>query len=141
MKVTVTSMKKKIVVVGAGITGVSIAWHLAHLEFEATIIEQNLPASGATGSAFGWLTGAVCDDAPDVLLRHAALADWHRLEEQIPELQINWHGSLKYGLTSQPHLPDERLLNRAGIASLEPGLLFPSTRSPLCCKRRRRRCH
>ncbi|MFL6615810.1 MAG: NAD(P)/FAD-dependent oxidoreductase [Pantoea agglomerans] len=118
-------MKKRIVVVGAGITGVSIAWHLAHLEFEVTIIEQDVPASGATGSAFGWLTGVVGDDAPDVILRRAALADWHRLEEHIPELQINWSGSLKYGPTSQGRLPDERLLDRAEIASIEPGLLFP----------------
>lgn len=119
------AMKKRIVVVGAGITGASIAWHLAQLEFNVTVIEQNVPASGATGSAFGWLTGAVSDDAPDVLLRRAALADWRRLEEQIPELQINWSGSLKYGPASQACLPGECLLQRAGIASLEPALKVP----------------
>ncbi|CAI1701952.1 D-amino acid dehydrogenase small subunit [Serratia quinivorans] len=133
-KVTVASMKKKIVVVGAGITGVSIAWHLANLEFDVTIIEQNMPASGATGSAFGWLTGVVCDDAPDVLLRRAALADWHRLEEQIPELQINWSGSLKYGARSQACLPDERLLDRAGIANLEPALALPPAEARYAAK-------
>nr|WP_255212428.1 FAD-dependent oxidoreductase [Cedecea neteri] len=37
-------MKKRIVVVGAGIVGVSIAWHLARLEFDVTIIEKNEPA-------------------------------------------------------------------------------------------------
>jgi glycine/D-amino acid oxidase-like deaminating enzyme len=124
-KVTVATMKKKVVVVGAGITGASIAWHLAQLEFNVTVVEQNVPASGATGSAFGWLTGEVCDDAPDVLLRRAALADWHRLEESVPELQINWSGSLKYGATSQARLSGERLLHRAEIASLEPALIFP----------------
>lgn len=51
--------KKRIVIVGAGITGVSIAWHLAHREFDVTLVEQDMPVSGATGSAFGWLTGVV----------------------------------------------------------------------------------
>ncbi|WP_172570093.1 FAD-binding oxidoreductase [Cedecea sp. FDAARGOS_727] len=131
---TLGSMKKMIVVVGAGIVGASIAWHLACLEFDVTIIEQNEPASGATGSAFGWLTGAVSDDAPDVLLRRAALADWHRLEEQIPELQINWSGSLKYGATPQACLPDESLLRRAGVASLEPALLRPPSEARYAAK-------
>jgi glycine/D-amino acid oxidase-like deaminating enzyme len=58
-------------------------------EFDVTIVEQHTPASGATGSVFGWLTGVVRDDAADVFLRRAALADWHRLEKIIPELQIN----------------------------------------------------
>ncbi|QAV47542.1 FAD-binding oxidoreductase (plasmid) [Pantoea agglomerans] len=133
-KVTVVSMKKRIVIVGAGITGASIAWHLAHLEFDVTVIEQNMPASGATGSAFGWLTGVVCDDAPDVLLRRAALEDWHRLEEQIPELQINWGGSLKYGATSQACLPEERLLDTAEIASLEPALVLPPSEARYAAK-------
>lgn len=117
--------KKRIVVVGAGITGASIAWHLAHLEFDVTIVEQDTPASGATGSAFGWLTGVVKDDAADVILRRSALADWHRLEEKIPELQINWSGSLRYGETSGVFMQDESLLHSAEIARIEPALVNP----------------
>lgn len=128
------SIKKRIVVVGAGITGASIAWHLAHLEFDVTIIEQNMPASGATGSAFGWLTSVVSDDAPDVLLRRAAFADWHRLEEHIPELQINWCGSLNYGEASQASLLDERILHSAAIAHLEPALVFPPSEARFVAK-------
>ncbi|WP_366511598.1 NAD(P)/FAD-dependent oxidoreductase [Cedecea davisae] len=131
---TMGSMKKRIVVVGAGIVGVSIAWHLSRLEFDVTIIEQNEPASGATGSAFGWLTGAVSDDAPDVFLRRAALADWQWLEAQIPELQINWSGSLKYGATPQACLPGESLLHRDGVAYLEPALLLPPSKARYAAK-------
>lgn len=126
--------KKRIVVVGAGITGASIAWHLAHLEFEVTIVEQDMPASGATGSAFGWLTAVVKDDAADVLLRRAALADWHRLEEKIPELQINWSGSLSYGVTSGCFVEDETLLNSAEIARLEPALVNPPEQASYAAK-------
>lgn len=126
--------KKRIVVVGAGITGASIAWHLAHLEFDVTIVEENEPASGATGSAFGWLTGVVNDDAADVFLRRAALADWHRLEEKIPELQINWRGSLKYGETSGCCMKDETLLHSAEIARLEPALVNPPEQARYAAK-------
>lgn len=133
-KAAVVRLKKRIVVVGAGITGASIAWHLAQLEYDIVIIEQNEPASGATGSAFGWLTGAVSDDAPDVFLRRAALADWHRLEEQIQGLQINWCGSLKYDAIPQACLPDEHLLHRAEIASLEPALIVPPSAARYAAK-------
>ncbi len=126
--------KKKIVVVGAGITGASIAWHLAHLEYEVTIVEQDMPASGATGSAFGWLTAVVKDDAADVLLRRAALADWHRLEEKIPELQIKWSGSLSYGETSGFFAEDETLLHNAEIARLEPALVNPPEQARYAAK-------
>lgn len=126
--------KKRIVVVGAGITGASIAWHLVHLEFEVTIVEQDMPASGATGSAFGWLTGVVKDDAADVLLRRAALADWHRLEEKLPELQINWSGSLSYGETSGFFAEDESLLHSAEIARLEPALVNPPEQARYAAK-------
>lgn len=77
-----------------------------------------MPASGATGSAFGWLTGVVKDDAIDVFIRRIALVDWHRLEEYIPELHINWSDSLTYGTASGSCLHDERLLHKAEIARL-----------------------
>ncbi|MEH0885390.1 FAD-binding oxidoreductase [Enterobacter sp. UNJFSC 003] len=126
--------KKRIVVVGAGITGVSIAWHIAHREFDVTLVEQDVPASGATGSAFGWLTGAVRDDAADVFIRRIALADWHRLEEHIPELHIKWSGSLSYGAASESCLQDERLLDKAEIARLEPGLSDPPSQARYAAK-------
>jgi glycine/D-amino acid oxidase-like deaminating enzyme len=132
-KGTVTH-KKRIVVVGAGITGVSIAWHLAHSEFDVTLVEQDMPASGATGSAFGWLTGVVKDDAADVFIRRIALADWHRLEEHIPELNIKWSGSLTYGAASGSCLQDECLLHKAEIARLEPAFNNPPSEARYAAK-------
>lgn len=67
----------------------------------------------------------VKDDAADVFLRRAALADWHRFEEKIPELQINWSGSLKFGDKSVVAMHDETHLRRAEIAKLEPALVNP----------------
>lgn len=93
-----------------------------------------MPASGATGSAFGWLTGVVKDDAADVFIRRIALADWHRLEEHIPELHIKWSGSLTYGVASGSFLQDERLLHKAEIARLEPALNNPPSEARYAAK-------
>ncbi|EKI0251363.1 FAD-binding oxidoreductase [Enterobacter asburiae] len=126
--------KKRIVVVGAGITGVSIAWHLAHSDFDVTLVEQDMPASGATGSAFGWLTGVVMDDAADVFIRRIALADWHRLEEHIPELHIQWSGSLSYGAASGSCRQGERLIDKAEITRLVPALKNPPSQARYAAK-------
>lgn len=117
--------KKRIIIVGAGIIGASIAWHLVRRGLEVTVIEKDEPAAGATGSAFGWITSAVSDDAPDMPLRRAAVTDWHRLEEDIPELRINWTGSLKYTSESGNNLPGEVILQRPAISHLEPALGSP----------------
>lgn len=126
--------KKRIVVVGAGIAGVSIAWHLAHGDFDVTLVEQDMPASGATGSAFGWLTGVVNDDAADVFIRRIALADWHRLEEHIPELHIQWSGSLSYGAASGSCRQGERLLDKTEITRLVPALINPPSQARYAAK-------
>lgn len=126
--------KKRIVIVGAGITGVSIAWHLAHRELDVTLVELDMPASGTTGSAFGWLTGVVKDDAADVFIRRIALADWHRLEEHIPELHIQWSGSLSYGAASGSCRQGERLLAKAEITRLVPALINPPSQASYAAK-------
>ncbi len=91
------STKKNMIIVGAGIIGASIAYHLASRGIKVTVIDRANPASGATGSAFGWIHTTVSDDAPDALLRRASAEDWHRLEKEIPELCIRWVGALSYG--------------------------------------------
>ncbi|WP_268608941.1 FAD-dependent oxidoreductase, partial [Escherichia coli] len=44
----------RIVIVGAGIVGASIAYHLARQGQRVIVVEQAYPAAGATGSSFGW---------------------------------------------------------------------------------------
>lgn len=47
--------EKHMIVVGAGIMGASIAYHLASRGIKVTVIDKNHQASGATGSSFGWI--------------------------------------------------------------------------------------
>lgn len=119
------SQEKQIVIVGAGIMGASIAYHLAQRGMNVTVLDSHQPASGATGSAFGWITSAVSDDSPDVFLRRAAVSDWQRLAAEIPELWINWKGAMNYADVSQPALTGNIQINQATIARMEPALNSP----------------
>lgn len=121
-----SNSKKHVIVVGAGIVGSSIAYHLSQKGFQVTIIDKNQPASAATGSAFGWITAAVHPDAPDALLRQIAIQDWHRLEQELPALAIHWDGSIKY-TTESDHLVGEVTLDQSAVRQLEPNLLCPPT--------------
>lgn len=52
---------KHMIVVGAGILGASLAYHLANRGIKVTVIDKGHPASGATGSSFGWIHTTVRD--------------------------------------------------------------------------------
>lgn len=121
--------EKHIIIVGAGIVGASIAYHLAHRGIKVTVIDRNEPASGATGSSFGWIHSTVSDDAPDVLLRRASVEDWHRLENEVPALWVNWAGALSYDDDSLNGQAEEKILGQPDISRLEPALNAPPQRA------------
>jgi len=47
--------RDKVVVVGAGIIGTTIAYELSKMGAKVTLIDKELPASGASGSSFSWI--------------------------------------------------------------------------------------
>lgn len=44
----------KVIVIGAGVVGSSLAWRLAQRGIDVTLIERSAAASGTTGSSFAW---------------------------------------------------------------------------------------
>ena len=53
-------LKRKIVIAGCGIIGATVAYELSLLpQLEITVLEKNIPASGATGAALGLLMGVI----------------------------------------------------------------------------------
>ena len=64
----------KVVIVGAGIAGLSIGWRLGQAGVEAIVLERAQPACGATWAAAGMLSvrGEGGNPAEDMLARHAA---------------------------------------------------------------------
>ena len=48
----------RIVVVGAGIVGSSIAYHLTTMGAQVTLFERDRPASHASGKSFAWINAS-----------------------------------------------------------------------------------
>ncbi|BCQ62888.1 hypothetical protein PBOI14_46380 [Pseudomonas sp. Boi14] len=44
-----------VIVVGAGIVGAAIAYHLARQGAQVTVLEQDSPGSGVTRHSFAWI--------------------------------------------------------------------------------------
>ena len=47
---------EKIIVIGAGLIGASVAFELARRGRQVTVVEAGLPAAMASGRSFGWGT-------------------------------------------------------------------------------------
>jgi glycine/D-amino acid oxidase-like deaminating enzyme len=122
----------KVAVVGAGIVGASIAWHLARRGAAVTLIDRGRPAGGVTRRAFGWIGRPLFPGE----LRHLAVHEWHRLDRAIGErLKIDWCGCLTW--TDDPTDAERMvrdaagsgeevsLMERAAVARREPNLVEP----------------
>lgn len=117
-----------VIVLGAGIVGASIAYHLARQGVPVTVLEQDSPGSGVTRHSFAWINPHGEFPAAARPLRAQALADYHRLQHELPALQIHWSGALTYSaadLQTVDEAPAEasiQWLDRARVAQLEPCL-------------------
>lgn len=105
----------RVVVVGAGIVGASLAYHLAARGQAVTLLEAGLPASGATASSFAWIGRPETCDLPSAALRFLALDEYHRLERELPDLLISWSGSLTWDDSENTDPP-------ADVGGIEPNL-------------------
>src|SRR5918997_4178217 len=119
-----------VVIVGAGIVGASVTYHLARRGMPVTLIERaSAPAAGVTGASFAWI-GAAGGDWPGGAedLRGSVLLDYRRLEAEVPGLSVRWTGSLAWGDAAVRPGDGARLargqywLGRREVAALEPHL-------------------
>lgn len=111
-----------LIVIGAGIVGASIAYHLAVRGADVTLVDAGLPGSGATRHSFGWIGRSPGDSSPTGELRALGLRHWERLAREVPGLEVHWSGALVWGedfgsLASRD----------ADAATLEPRLVEPPT--------------
>lgn len=120
-----------VVVVGAGIVGAAVAYHLARAGAAVTLVDKGLPAAGVTAASFGWIGGPGGGDVPDAStpLRSAALAEYRRLEAELRGVRVRWRGSLTWRegepARDRPLAPGERLLDADAVRELEPALREP----------------
>src|ERR1700682_4807830 len=99
------------VIVGAGIMGASIGYHLAKRGAQVTILEKRRPGNGATEKSFAWINSTFSKQPrPYYDLNLLGIAGWRRLTQEFAgDLQIQWGGSVEW---FEPGTPDVEKLKR-----------------------------
>jgi len=122
---------KRVVVIGAGIVGASLAYHLAGKGANVILVEAEGIASGVTGSSFAWINTSHSGPDPIAQLRSAATQEYRRLQTELPDLKARWTGSLSYSasldrvLQTSGNQSSATLVSRLQILGLEPNLKNP----------------
>ncbi len=125
-------MPKRVIVVGAGIIGASIAWHLTKAGAQVTVIEAEQPGGVATAASWAWINASWGNPEPYFRLRMRSIEQWHVLEREVPGLNPRWCGGLIWDLPV-PELDAYaaereawghpiRRVTRAEILTIEPNL-------------------
>lgn len=125
-------MAKRIIVVGSGIIGAAIAYHLAKAGAQVTIVEEGEPGGLATRNSWGWINASWGNPEPYFRLRMRAMAEWRRLADEVPDLTLNWCGGLIWDLEAdalEAYAREReawgqpiRRVGRDAISQIEPNL-------------------
>ena len=78
-----SNAKTEIIVVGAGIVGASIAWHLACGGARVTIVADSEPGGVATPNSFSWINSNPRFPRSYFELRFRSMAEWRRLASEM----------------------------------------------------------
>lgn len=80
-----------VVVIGGGIVGASIAWHLSS-ETNVTVIAEDI-GGVATPNSFAWLNAASSDEKFYYDFRLRSMKRWKEIEQVFDSLPIHWGGT------------------------------------------------
>ncbi|RKF48564.1 FAD-binding oxidoreductase [Paraburkholderia fungorum] len=87
----------KVIVIGSGVMGASIAYHLAKRGADVTLLEKEAPASGTTRNSFAWINANNKTPLSYYALNYEGILGWRRLQLEIgPSLQIQWGGGIAW---------------------------------------------
>jgi glycine/D-amino acid oxidase-like deaminating enzyme len=124
-----------VIVVGAGIIGASIAWHLAEGGARVTVLDAQEPGGIATRLSWAWINASFGNPEPYFRLRRWAMREWHKLAAAMPAVRLARVGSLFWARPpaeleafATEHAAwgyDVRRVSRAEAAAIEPHLVAP----------------
>ncbi len=124
----------RIVIIGAGIIGATLAYALTQRGAEVTIVDAGQPAGGATGASFGWVNASFHADAAHFALRAEGIAAYRRLCHDLA-LPVAWSGCLcweEQGAALEAQAADltalgyrAEILGRAEVKRREPAVQAP----------------
>ena len=93
----------QVVIVGAGILGASLAYHLSRRGAQITLLEKEAPAAGATSRSFAWINADFSKQPFDYhTLNKLGVWAYHLLQQELPRLPVEWGGCLHW------HVDDAR---------------------------------
>lgn len=127
----------RVVVVGAGIVGASVAYHLAKLGVQVTVIDRQGPATHASRGTFAWINATWAKQPRHYhALSQEGVASWASLRETL-EFPLRWGGSLEWfgEAARQQRLVAQiaeqvewgepaRMVDASEFAQLEPRVVF-----------------
>ncbi len=91
-----------VVVVGAGILGASIAFHLTLRGAQVTMVEAGEPGLGASRVSFAWLNSYDKNPFPYHDLNRRSIEMWERFKRRLGgEIDLVWGGELRWSVTPQ----------------------------------------
>lgn len=91
-------MAEHIVIIGAGVIGASIGWHLARAGCRVTILDKGPIAGESSGRSFGWLNASFYADADHHRLRVASMRAMREMALSLGTNAIAWTGCLDFEL-------------------------------------------
>ena len=136
-----TRHPSRVVVIGAGIVGASIAWRIADHGFTVTLIDKAEPGYGASSHSFAWINAGAKEPLGYHNLNRRSLDMWQRFGEaladdgDIANIGLRWGGKVSWEvegdaaqrLVSQVRQLQSwgyptRLISASELSELEPSL-------------------
>jgi len=126
----------KVVVIGAGIVGASIALHLARRDVSVTVLDKAEPGSGASSHSFAWINATAKNPIAYHDFNRRSLEMWDRFALSLgTDVGLRWGGQIEWEADSQRaqslrHRVKQlqewgypcRPIDEAELRELEPGL-------------------
>ena len=88
----------RVAIVGGGIIGASIGFHLARRGADVRLFEKAEPAAGATSKSFGWINAGFSKRPRHYYrLNRLSMLAYRHLEQELGDtLRVKWGGSLRW---------------------------------------------
>ena len=88
---------KRIAIIGGGIVGASVGYHLSKLGAYVTVFEKGSPGEGATGHSYAWINSFDKHPRSYHELNHNSMNLWSRFADSIgKDIGLHWGGNVSF---------------------------------------------